>query len=77
MNCPNCEHETTRVVDTKKSQIVERFRRCNACGYSFATIESIKCDPTWQAHANYTDEEVARILKKRHRNQKDLFNERP
>ncbi len=75
MWCPQCESEKTKVVGTDKSQVVERYRKCQDCGYTFPTIESVKCDPTWQQTADYTDEEVARILKKRHRNQKDMFNE--
>ena len=75
MWCPNCNSEHTKVIGTEKSHVVERFRKCEDCGYSFQTIEGIKHDETWEANAKYTDEEIERILKKRHKNQKDIFND--
>lgn len=75
MWCPNCTSEHTRVTFTDKGHVVERFRKCDSCGYTFATVEGVKHDPTWQTNAEYTDEEITRILKKRHTNQKDIFND--
>lgn len=75
MWCPTCTSEKTKVVGTDKSSVVERFRKCEDCGYTFATIEAVKHDPTWEKSAAYTDDEIARILKKRHKNQRDLFHD--
>lgn len=76
MWCPKCEYEHTKVAGTDKSYIVERYRKCPECGFGFMTIETIKNDPEWQELADYSDEEIALILKKRHKTnskQKELF----
>ena len=41
MNCPVCEHETSRVKDTRRQPdgSTERRRACEACGASFRTTE--------------------------------------
>lgn len=75
MWCPACTSEKTKVVGTDKSAVVERYRKCENCGHTFATIEAIKHDPTWKENAAYSDEEVARILKKSNSTQRDLFND--
>ena len=75
MWCPNCQSEKTRVVGTDKSYVVERFRTCDECGYSFTTLESHKFDPDWAKNAQYSEEEIQRIIKKRHPEaQGDLLN---
>lgn len=63
MWCPNCHSEKTRVIGTDKSYVVERFRRCDDCGYTFPTIESHRFDPNWQKNTEYSEEEIKRILK--------------
>jgi len=75
MWCPSCQSDKTAVICTDKSHVVERYRKCKVCHFTFPTIESVKFDPELQEHAQYSDEEVARILKKRHSHQKDLFHE--
>jgi len=74
MWCPNCLSEKTKVIGTDKSCVVERYRKCEDCNHTFATIEAIKHDETWVKNAQYTDDEITRILKKRHKSQGDLFN---
>lgn len=74
MWCPACKSEKTSVICTDKSHVVERYRKCQVCHFTFPTIESIKFDPKLEKHAKYTDQEVANILKKRHQ-QRDLFHE--
>lgn len=75
MWCPNCNSEKTTVVHTDKSYVVERYRKCESCNYTFATVEGIKFDPNLPAQAKYSDDEIARILKKRHSHQRDFFHE--
>lgn len=64
MWCPNCQSEKTKVIGTDKSHVVERFRRCEDCGYTFPTIETHKFDAKWQENAQYSEEEAQRIIKK-------------
>ncbi len=65
MWCPNCHREKTRVIGTDKSYVVERFRRCDDCGYSFNTLETQCFDPDWAKNAGYSQAEAARIQHKR------------
>jgi len=74
MWCPKCGNETTRVVGTEKSGVVERYRKCPACKHAFATIESAKFDLHWQADADYTAKERKRIMKKYSERQEKLFS---
>jgi transcriptional repressor NrdR len=42
MNCPACQHETTRVLDSRLSDqdnTVRRRRECEECGFRFSTRE--------------------------------------
>lgn len=41
MRCPRCQHEDTRVLDTRmpEPQIVKRRRQCSLCGFRFSTVE--------------------------------------
>ena len=44
MRCPFCEHEETRVVDSRDSEgqeAIRRRRECAACGRRFTTYEKI------------------------------------
>jgi transcriptional regulator NrdR family protein len=34
-----CEHKRTKVVDSRKEDVVRRRRRCFGCGESFTTYE--------------------------------------
>ena len=39
MICPFCASEKTKVINTKKGFITERYRVCESCGAYFKTIE--------------------------------------
>lgn len=45
MHCPVCNHEDTRVVDSRltgEGTAIRRRRECDACGYRFSTNEEIE-----------------------------------
>ena len=43
MNCPHCNHGSSRVVDTKDfGYSITRYRMCRKCGKTFATKETAK-----------------------------------
>ena len=45
MNCPFCQHEDTRVIDsrpTDEGQAIRRRRVCDACGKRFTTYEKVE-----------------------------------
>jgi len=42
MHCPFCQHENTRVIDSRESEdgaAIRRRRECEACGERFSTME--------------------------------------
>ncbi|MDR2577121.1 MAG: transcriptional regulator NrdR [Puniceicoccales bacterium] len=41
MHCPQCQHDDTRVLDTRsqEAQAIKRRRQCAACGFRFSTLE--------------------------------------
>ena len=42
MKCPSCDHEETRVLDSRLSEqdnTVRRRRECGQCGFRFSTRE--------------------------------------
>ena len=42
MKCPSCDHEETRVLDSRLSELdntVRRRRECGKCGFRFSTRE--------------------------------------
>jgi transcriptional repressor NrdR len=40
MNCPHCDHDKNKTIDTRKSKAHTRRRRqCNSCGWRFTTRE--------------------------------------
>lgn len=44
MKCPQCQHEDTKVIDsrdTEQSKKVRRRRECVKCSYRFTTLEKI------------------------------------
>ena len=45
MNCPVCGNTKTTVIGTVTDIIVERYRNCKNCSYSFLTVETVKADP--------------------------------
>lgn len=43
MKCPACQHEDTRVIDSRDvADNIRRRRSCQACGYRFSTVERIE-----------------------------------
>ena len=43
MHCPFCQHEDTRVIDSRESEdgsTIRRRRECEACGERFNTFET-------------------------------------
>ena len=45
MHCPVCNHEDTRVVDSRltgEGEAIRRRRECDACGYRFSTNEEVE-----------------------------------
>lgn len=45
MNCTNCEHETTKVLDSRpieEGRAIRRRRECARCGFRFTTFERIE-----------------------------------
>lgn len=44
MHCPVCDHEDTKVVDSRMSGeggSIRRRRECEKCGYRFSTVEDV------------------------------------
>lgn len=45
MHCPVCNHEESKVVDsrlTADGTAIRRRRECDACGYRFSTVEEVE-----------------------------------
>ena len=45
MHCPFCQHDNTRVIDSRVSEdgaTIRRRRECEACGERFSTLENIE-----------------------------------
>ena len=45
MHCPFCQHDNTRVIDSRVSEdgvTIRRRRECEACGERFSTLETIE-----------------------------------
>ena len=43
MECPACQHEESRVVDSRESgDSVRRRRECLECGHRFTTFERVE-----------------------------------
>ena len=40
MNCPNCDHPSPKVEETRKTpEVIWRVRRCQSCGWRVTTKE--------------------------------------
>jgi transcriptional repressor NrdR len=72
MWCPICGYEKTIIVGTVTSSLVERFRKCPDCKYTFVTIEHVKNDLRWGESEIKSREEVVLLVKNKYP-QKDLF----
>jgi transcriptional repressor NrdR len=53
MWCPRCGARS-QVIGTITNDIVKRFRKCCACGYSWQTIEAIEDDEYWREYKRIT-----------------------
>lgn len=45
MHCPYCQHQDTRVIDSRVSEdgaTIRRRRECEACGERFSTLETVE-----------------------------------
>ena len=45
MHCPFCQHDNTRVIDSRVSEdgaTIRRRRECEACGERFSTLETVE-----------------------------------
>lgn len=48
MRCPVCQHEDSRVVDSRESgDTIRRRRSCQACNHRFSTIERLEVKLPW------------------------------
>ena len=50
MRCPVCQHEDTRVVDSRESDggdSIRRRRSCQACNHRFSTLERVEQKLPW------------------------------
>lgn len=48
MQCPNCHHEGTKVIDSRpieNATAIRRRRSCPNCGFRFTTFERIEAQP--------------------------------
>ncbi|MCT4787352.1 NrdR family transcriptional regulator, partial [Exiguobacterium aestuarii] len=48
MRCPKCDHNGTRVLDSRPVQdhySIRRRRECEKCGYRFTTFETVEQTP--------------------------------
>jgi len=48
MNCPQCQHGDTRVIDSRHTQdgrAIRRRRECASCSYRFTTYEYVESQP--------------------------------
>ena len=44
MRCPKCNHDSTKVMDSRESQewnVIRRRRECDDCGHRFTTFEKV------------------------------------
>ena len=48
MECPNCHHNSSRVIDSRPSdenRAIRRRRECENCGFRFTTFERVETAP--------------------------------
>ncbi|MDN6445791.1 MAG: transcriptional regulator NrdR [Lacticaseibacillus paracasei] len=68
MQCPQCHHNSSRVVDSRPTdggRAIRRRRECENCGFRFTTFERVEQPPLLVIKKNGTREEFNRekILK--------------
>ncbi|WP_281164816.1 transcriptional regulator NrdR [Liquorilactobacillus sicerae] len=63
MRCPHCQHNGSRVVDSRPTddgKVIRRRRECEACGFRFTTFERIEETPLLVIKKNGEREEFSR-----------------
>lgn len=63
MQCPRCQHNGTRVVDSRPAddgRAIRRRRECESCGYRYTTFERIEQMPLLIVKKNGNREEFNR-----------------
>ncbi|MBO8177254.1 transcriptional regulator NrdR [Aeribacillus pallidus] len=63
MKCPSCQHNGTRVVDSRpvdEGKSIRRRRECEECGYRFTTFERVEELPLIVVKKEGTREEFSR-----------------
>ncbi|MDQ0215472.1 transcriptional repressor NrdR [Oikeobacillus pervagus] len=63
MKCPSCQHNGTRVVDSRpadEGRSIRRRRECEACLYRFTTFEKVEQSPLIVVKKEGTREEFSR-----------------
>ncbi|MGP7816727.1 transcriptional regulator NrdR [Niallia sp. 01092] len=63
MRCPSCQHNNTRVLDSRPvddSRSIRRRRECEVCGYRFTTFEKVEEIPLIVVKKEGTREEFSR-----------------
>ncbi|HSP22819.1 MAG TPA: transcriptional regulator NrdR [Planococcus sp. (in: firmicutes)] len=63
MRCPACQHNSTRVVDSRPvddNKSIRRRRECEACGYRYTTFEKVEEMPLIVVKKDGSREEFSR-----------------
>ncbi|MFV0558503.1 MAG: transcriptional regulator NrdR [Enterococcus sp.] len=63
MRCPKCQHNSSRVIDSRQAddgRAIRRRRECESCGFRFTTFERIEATPLLVIKKNGAREEFNR-----------------
>ncbi|MHC5248023.1 transcriptional regulator NrdR [Enterococcus sp. LJL120] len=63
MRCPKCQHNNSRVIDSRQTddgRTIRRRRECENCGFRFTTFERIEATPLLVVKKNGSREEFNR-----------------
>ena len=63
MRCPRCNHNNSRVIDSRQTddgRAIRRRRECESCGFRFTTFERIEAAPLLVVKRNGDREEFSR-----------------
>ena len=63
MRCPSCQHNGTRVLDSRpvnEAKSIRRRRECEACSYRFTTFETVEETPLLVIKKDGAREEFSR-----------------
>ncbi|MEC6749064.1 transcriptional regulator NrdR [Marinilactibacillus sp. XAAS-LB27] len=78
MQCPRCQHNGSRVVDSRpadENKATRRRRECESCGFRFTTFERLEQSPILVVKKDKTREEFSR--EKLLRGLRRAFEKRP